>query len=220
MPLLREHWPGVTAAFARSAGLAAEADALLHTLASLDHDALADGDELDAEGVTALGPVRARNLLRYWIERRGLPIPPFERLVEAERQLREAEADRVPEIEWPGAVLRRWHGRLFAGEPDAGTPRGTLDLVPGGGGLSAARLQGVATEVRFRQGGERIRLQPLGPHRQVKHLLAEAGVPPWQRDRVPLLFADGELIAVGDLFIDADWRAGEGEEALTVVWRR
>lgn len=220
MPVLRAHWPGVAGAFARSASLAAEADALLHTLAGLDHEALADGDELDAEGVTALGPVRARNLLRFWIERRGLPTPPFERLVEAERQLREADDDRVPAIAWPGAVLRRWQGRLHAGPPDTDARPGTLELVPATDGLATARLEGLETTVRFRQGGERIRLQPLGPHRLVKHLLAESGIPPWQRDRLPLLYAGDDLVAVGDLYIDADWRAGEGEDALQVVWKR
>lgn len=237
LPALHDQWPGAAASLARSALLAAEADALLDTLAGLDHDALADGDTLDAEGVAALGSVRARNLLRHWIARRGLPTPPYERLLEAERQLRAAAPDRVPTIDWPGATLRRWNGRLYV---SGDGPRQPPDSVPLSGvgpqkvefgaarvswqdavtGLSAPRLERASLELRRRAGGERIRLHAGGPHRAVKHLLAEAAVPPWLRDRVPLVYADGHLVAVGDLHFDADWQAGAGERAVrpVVVW--
>ncbi len=237
MPTIRAHWPGAAAAFARSAGLAAEADALLAVLASLDHEALADGPALDADAVSALGSVRARNLLRWWIAGRGLPIPPYERLVEAERQLREAAPDRVPEIVWPGAVLRRWDGRLFVGPPEPELPpdwsadwdgkrplelpagAGTIALVAvDGPGLDAARVRGPGLRVGFRHGGERIRLRSGGPHRQVKHLLAGAGIPPWSRDRVPILYKNEAPVAVGDLFSDADWHAPQGAAAIAVRW--
>jgi tRNA(Ile)-lysidine synthase len=56
----------------------------------------------------------------------------------------------------------------------------------------------------------------------LRDLLQEAGIPPWQRSRLPLMFdADGALLAVADLWIseagaellaraDArlDWSAG------------
>ena len=36
------------------------------------------------------------------------------------------------------------------------------------------------------------------------------------RDRLPLMFVDGELVAVGDLWVSADHAAAEG---FTVEWR-
>jgi tRNA(Ile)-lysidine synthase len=228
VPALQAYWPEAVSVLARSARWAAEADELLRGLAWRDIDALTDGRTLDAEGVVALGEVRARNLLRIWIEGLGLRLPPYLRLVEAVRQLEGAADDRVPEISWPGAQLRRWNGRLYAsrelpsppgawsvawdgvGSLDLPAGLGSLSLVEVAHGVDPARLEGRSVTVSFRHGGERLRLHSGGPHRQLKHLLAEAGVPPWLRDRIPLLLVDGALVAVGDLFVDADWAASPG----------
>ncbi|MEX0900497.1 MAG: tRNA lysidine(34) synthetase TilS [Gammaproteobacteria bacterium] len=213
-PALREYWPGFARALGRSAQHAADADALLDALAADDLSACALGDALDATAVTARSDARARNLLRHWIAARDLPTPPYERLVEALRQIRAAAPDRVPAVDWPGAVLRRWDGRLFV---DTDEPIGPpeWELAPAKAGLSAERLAKAALTVRHRTGGETLRIHPGGPHRPLKLLFAEAGVPPWQRDHVPLLFADDALVAVGKLFSSADWQAAEGEPAVT-----
>lgn len=228
LPVLEAYWPETVGALNLGARWAAEADGLLGQLAELDLAALTDGKTLDAEGVIALGPDRARNLLRVWLAQLGLPGAPYTRLDEAVRQLAEAAEDRVPEIDWPGAVLRRWAGRLYAMKPEQPVPDdwhaewlvekplplpaglGQLSLVSAPTGLDPAKLMGSTVKVRFRHGGERLRTHPTGPHRQLKHLLAEAGVPPWDRGRVPLLFMGDILVAAGDLFVDAAWAASPG----------
>jgi tRNA(Ile)-lysidine synthase len=55
----------------------------------------------------------------------------------------------------------------------------------------------------MRRGGERIR--PAGnPHtRELRNLFQQAQMPPWRRDACPLLYADGELIAVAGRWINA-----------------
>ena len=49
---------------------------------------------------------------------------------------------------------------------------------------------------------------------ELKHVLQELGVPPWQRARLPLLFApDGELLAAGDVALSGrlrDWLVARG----------
>lgn len=228
LPVLEAYWPETVGALNLGARWAAEADGLLAQLAELDLAALSDGATLDAEGVIALGPDRARNLLRHWLAELGLPGAPYMRLDEAVRQLAEAADDRVPEIDWPGAVLRRWGGRLYASVPEHPVPegwqaewdvdaplslpggRGRLTLTTAPSGLDAEKLNGVTITVRFRRGGERLRTHPAGPHRQLKHLLAEAGVPPWERGRVPLLYVGDSLVAAGDLLVDAEWAASPG----------
>jgi hypothetical protein len=42
----------------------------------------------------------------------------------------------------------------------------------------------------------------------LKDLLREAGIRPWMRDRIPLVYGDGRLLAVADLWADADRAAG------------
>ena len=55
-------------------------------------------------------------------------------------------------------------------------------------------------EVRFTGEGLSCRPGVQGHHRRLKHLFQEAGIPPWLRPYVPRLFADGQLIAVGDFW--------------------
>ena len=41
---------------------------------------------------------------------------------------------------------------------------------------------------------------------------------PWWRDRVPLIYAGEQLVAVGDLWIAEEFAARDSEEALRIVW--
>jgi len=97
--------------------------------------------------------------------------------------------------------------------------RGVLRLVADPhGNIDGAKLP-AKLWVGLRAGGEKIRIVASGPHRAVKELLRNAAVPPWERERLPLLHAQpaggvstdasgsaqpaSALIAVGDLFVDA-----------------
>ncbi|MEG3192845.1 tRNA lysidine(34) synthetase TilS [Lysobacter sp. D1-1-M9] len=63
--------------------------------------------------------------------------------------------------------------------------------------------------VHERRGGERIQLAGRTHSHALKKLLQEREVPPWQRERLPLLSsADGELLAAGDVVCSGafdDW---------------
>ncbi|MFZ0550704.1 MAG: tRNA lysidine(34) synthetase TilS, partial [Steroidobacteraceae bacterium] len=75
--------------------------------------------------------------------------------------------------------------------------------------------------VRWRRGGERLRVRGGGPRRALKSLLQEAQVSLAERTRLPLILAGGTLIAAADLWIDDSVRAAP--EALhrgRVVWRK
>jgi tRNA(Ile)-lysidine synthase len=101
-------------------------------------------------------------------------------------------------------------------ELGAGLGRLLLDPVTGSG----LRLQslGERLEVRFRAGGESLRPVAGRPRRALRNLFQEAGIVPWMRPRLPLLYCGGKLIAVADLWLDADFAAGPGEEGLQPRW--
>jgi len=72
--------------------------------------------------------------------------------------------------------------------------------------------------VKFRQGGEAIKLNKT---RTLKNVFQEQGVPPWLRDRVPLVFCEDELVAIAGLpgwliepTVAKDWRADSVESGL------
>jgi tRNA(Ile)-lysidine synthase len=74
--------------------------------------------------------------------------------------------------------------------------------------------------VGLRQGGEKLRLLAHGPTRSLKNLLQESRMPPWERERLPLVYSDGTLVAVPGLGVASAWQAGVDEAGWVLVWRR
>jgi tRNA(Ile)-lysidine synthase len=73
--------------------------------------------------------------------------------------------------------------------------------------------------VRFRVGGERFKPLQERHSRKLKKWLQLAGVVPWMRARIPLLYRDSALVAVGDLWLSDEVREVEaGGPAWRVDW--
>lgn len=231
LPLLRERWPHADAAFARSAGLNAEATALL---AEEDARALAATATLDActlsvPALLALTAPRRARVLRRWIRRLGLPPLSSEGLARIETGLLPARADAEARFDWHGATIRRWRDLLHASPlrpPLPSTWRqdwdGRLPLVlPDGGTLSLEGANALPSPVHAhaREGGERIVLPGRAHSTTLKNVLLDLGVPPWTRDVLPLLSTPaGELLAAGDLAYSAGFDAWLRGHRARLVW--
>jgi tRNA(Ile)-lysidine synthase len=63
-------------------------------------------------------------------------------------------------------------------------------------------------------------LAPGRPRRSLKNLLREAGVPPWLRSRLPLLYVEDRLAWVAGIGADAHCLAGAGEPGWVISWQR
>jgi tRNA(Ile)-lysidine synthase len=230
LPALARRWPAASARLCRSAGLLGETNELLAVLAELDLPALGDDPgRLPVSGLRRLTPARQRNVLRQAIRRAGLPPAPATRLYQAVGELLPAPPDAQPAVAWPGGQLRRYRDTLYV-QSDAelavpsaalilqsdgretflGAGLGTLTLERGVAGGIDPRLVGDGLRIRFREGGEKLR--PAGREHTLalKNLLQEAGVVPWMRGHIPLLYANGKLVAVADLWTaeEAACRAG------------
>jgi len=88
-----------------------------------------------------------------------------------------------------------------------------------GEGLDAARLAGKTLRVGFRQGGESLRPKGRKETHSLKHLLQEAGAPPWQRERIPLLWLGDELIAVAGFWVSDEFSAKADAPGITLTFR-
>ena len=217
LPLLQRRWPQVNAAFARSATLSAAAADLLD-----DEDARAlagaRGDDLqllDVDALLLLPAARRARVLRRWIEACKLPPLPATGIDRIEADLLQAAPDDEARFAWSGAVVRRWRNLLHAGRQRAALapgwqcqwdgraplplPDGGLLLLEGAAGFDDMMV------VHARRGGERIALPGRKHSHALKHILQDAGMPPWQRERLPLLStADGRLLAAGDRIVSTD----------------
>lgn len=238
LPLLAQRFPSVVPTLARSAALQAEVSELLQDLAKHDAESCVSGVCLDCRGLADLSQPRARNLLRWFIEQQGLRMPSERRLDESLRQLLHATQDaRVRVTIHPGIELRRYrHGAYMVpvralgqqapvrwqGEPALRLDQAGWEIAFDrihGAGLSLAKLHTTQVELGVRQGGERIQLKKNGVHRSLKNLLQEAGLPPWQRQCLPLLWCDGQLVWAYGIGLDADYLATPEEPGIVLQVR-
>lgn len=236
LPLLGSRWPAAAGAMARSALLCAEAAQLLEALAAGDARRVSRRGRVQVALLAQLPEPRQRNLLRHLCRRETGSVPPQRRLRAGLAQLLQAGADRRPLLAWPGGELRRYRDSLYIQPPlavvaplagelplragarlDCGG-LGRISLVRAASGGLAPRRVGAVLTVRLRRGGERLRPAGEGHHRELKKLLQERGVVPWMRDRIPLLYAGGELVAVAGLWIAHEFVAVAGEPGLRVRW--
>ncbi len=247
LPLLKERWPAVSRNLARSAQWCAETTTWLDAEADIDlaHVATHRPDCLDLPALRELSELRQRNGLRRWLRRLGLPVPDRRQLHHILHDALTAAPDRNPCVRWAGAEVRRYRDGLYA--MPALTPHdaqqtlvwrasgdGWLPLeLPGvgwlrmerivGAGLRAEVLAGGSLLVQFRQGGEQFRPVGRSHSQELKKLLQQAGIPPWERDRLPLLYSppaptlppqgggSEPLLAVVGLGVAAEYAAAPGE---------
>ena len=85
-----------------------------------------------------------------------------------------------------------------------------------GSGISLAKLQRAPVTLRLRRGGETLRPGADAATRTLKNLLQEHHIPPWQRDRLPLLYCGDELVCVPGVAIAAAYQADANEAAVRV----
>ena len=159
----------------------------------------------------------AREGIAAWLAAAGLPLA-HRPIGEIERQSQAADG-RLPRIAVaPGVEAwlfrRHWHlvrteglrvetpeGHRVTSGACAALPNGVLAWRKDEAGLPA----GARLVVRFRQGGERIRLHGRNVRKTVKALFQEHGVPPWRRERWPLLYDEaGRLLAVASIGVAAE----------------
>jgi tRNA(Ile)-lysidine synthase len=238
LPLLEQRWPQAKRVIARAARHAAEASALLDLVASTDLLSLPreQGGMVSIPGLRRLEPPRRRNAIRYWIRQHRFAMPPTHLFEQIVRLVEQSSRSRHAAITWPGGEVRRYREGLWIMPPRPNTDA-EIDLtwnlaeplkVPGtdyvlcletavGSGLSVQRASGKTAHVRLRRGGESLRLPGRRHHHKLKKLLQDAGVPPWERQRLPLIFIDDELVAVGDRWVCAAFAAQAGESSWRIV---
>lgn len=236
LPLLNRHHPAWRSSIARTAGHMAEAADLLDELAELDAQTGINKNRVDCAYLASINSARARNLLRYFFAQQQLPMPRQARLADMLNQLLQAADDASIAIDHDDACLRRYRGYaylpkrmpepprdsrwLWQGEDELKLAelRGTLYFRQSGdGGLDPTKLQQI--NIRLRQGGEHFRPDCKRPGRRLKDLLQSAYLPPWERDRLPLIYSGDELIQIPGIGIACNWQIDPAQAAIRIEWR-
>ena len=233
-PRLAERWPQYRQTLNRSlTQLSQAAKQQDHQLEQeLDHRLAHDG-AFKAVQLNDWSEDRILSLIHLWLRRQNVR-PPSEALMQ--RILNEvvrAQPDAQPIVQIGHGSVRRFRTALYwvPDLPEPGEPPkviqgstvhwtgvGALSLKSMSNGPNRIKTDAPSLNWRMRQGGETLWSAGRSKSRDLKRLLQEYRLPPWVRDRLPLLYSGDQLIAVADLCVDRDWQAQENEPGFVISY--
>ena len=226
LPLIQQRWPAVVSVIARSAQHVATSEQLLEESIDDRYQSILDGACLNSDRLKRLAPAMQQAIVRRWIRSQGFRLPSTNIIERICSEALNAAPDRNPDIVWPEGRIRRYRGQLslhplLPAIPDM-SPHSidsTIRLIPleengclvleetFGEGIALADWNTHTINVHYRRGGEKIKLKGRQGHQELRKLFQEVGIPPWERNTIPLIFLDDKLAAVGDLWIDDSFSA-------------
>jgi len=173
----------------------------------------------------------ARGLLRAYLKGKGLRAPSEAKLVEMLKQHGAGRGAIAHDgkvlhlyrkgifVESQGRDIRDFEPRVWEGEAKLALPGGELRFRRvRGRGIDPRLVKLGGFEVRRRSGGERLQPDPARPRRTLKNLFQEAGIPPWERERLPLLYRGKELVWVPGIGVDAKYASRGRRTGLLPEW--
>ncbi len=224
IPLLKQRWESCDKTVARSAKHCAEAQVIVSAVADeLFYPVFSKSSKtLCVTQLLAHKNPRQHLIIRHWFQSLGLRMPAQAFIERIQAEVIAAREDCDPMLVGQGFFIRRYRDRLYClkqseQEPlqDINWPAGEtfinfaihrrLSYTTSSAGILHDKWQKSKVTVKFRSGGEKIRLPNRKEHHTLKNLFQEAGIPPWEREMIPLVYLDNKLAAVGDLWISADF---------------
>lgn len=216
-PILEQRWQQWHRTISRSARHQGEAAILLDRYAhQLMQRCAGSLNDLNVTAMLKLTPAEKKLLLRYWLKQQGFFLPSEKQLSHLLKTFLTRLSTAAGTVAWRGTEVRRYRNRLFAMTPlppldDA--RRNSLEwvwnnntdlyLVEIERQLRWQTLRQYAPElaecsqlyVRLRRGGEKFRRHGRqgSYHQPLKKWFQSAGIPPWQRNRTPLIYNSSEL---------------------------
>ncbi len=241
IPGIRSRWPGMTKTLARSGRHCAQAQGLLESFAEvqLQQVRLAESSALSVSRLQAFSCAEQVLILRHWIRSSERRCPSQAILQRISDQVLGAAVDRSPVLRWSEGEIRRYRDQLFVMphwvQFDSrqrfswnglkplvlSDGMGTLEFVSDQPDVLAQLSEcGVAMTVRFRTGGENCQIPGRVGHHTLKKIFQEQGVPPWLRDRIPLVYIGEDIAAIADIVVCEPMRQLATDFILKLMWSR
>ena len=236
IPLLKQRWPSLDKTVSRSAAHCANAQELLASLADDGLTAVMNPDDstLAISRLQSYPSLQQALLIRHWFHHLGLKMPSLGVVERILAEVIAAREDAEPMLVTQGCTLRRYRDALYCLKPLPEQALGDLiwrsneallkladdriyEAVPAQGGIALRQWQVAEITVGFRSGGETLSLPGRSGHHSLKKLYQEAGIPPWERDVMPLFYLDGKLAAVGEYWIDAEVYSDQDEACIRII---
>lgn len=238
LPVIKQQYPTYQTTIMRSSQHLAEASSLLDELAQIDMRQCTTAGQLNIDTLRQLSTSRAKNLLRYMFSRHNITLPSTAKLTDILNQLITVRQDKNLHIVFGKTEIRCYQNKMYLLPKQQPVECGwsipwhnekQLIIPPLNGvidfsqtqaqGIDPKKLQQAPVTIRLRQGGEKFQPDCKRPRRSLKKLLQEAAMPPWERERLPLLFSDNQLVWVPGIGIDCHFQAPQNTTGLVPTWQ-
>jgi tRNA(Ile)-lysidine synthase len=241
LPILKNRFNHIFKVISRSTSHLAEAQNLLDDLARLDLKNYLKSNKykhkLQVNTLNKLSISRAKNVLRYWLEMNDQLMPSKDLLEELLRQVLTAKKDATIKIQLSKAFeIRRYQDEIYIVKKNPQNQKNyemiwngeSKILLPNGSILTFKKVKGRGINLKFlkdnklkisnRKGGEFFKPDQKRPTKKVKQLLQESDLPPWEREKLPLIFVGKDLVYVPGFGIENRYQAQPLNMGLEVTW--
>lgn len=241
LPLIKQRWLQVDTSLSQVAVQQQQMLEISEEMAKIDLASIIKEQPniLSIAALQNLSEARQLNALRFWIRQYGADGPTTNILHQIIQTVLTAVDDAEPMVKWGKSEIRRYQDGLYLlpahlnddlkttqRESSLWDPRKKLVLINSGVELIAGldKEQGLRMElldkkleVRFRQGGEKICPAGRKNNHSVKKLMQEASIPPWERNRLPMIYDNDDLVCVCGYWLADDFVVSKGESGWVPV---
>lgn len=238
-PLLKARWPSADKTISRAGKHCAEAAEFVEEVAGGLFLSVYSPEQqcLSIPKLLAFDQYRQQLIIRRWFKVLELRMPSTQFIRQLVDNVMKARENADPCLQFGNGAVRRYRNHLYwqkqmhdidysaryswpLGETEFHLPNNGILLMSTTSqpGIDATIWQGAEISISYRQGGERMRLPGRKGSHSLKKLFQEAGVPPWHRPNIPLVFVDGQLAIVGDKWFGSEFYQQVGANNIQLEW--
>ena len=157
-------------------------------------------------------------LLYHWLAKQQLNPAKRCQLISFATACLQSESDKMPTLHTNDYVLKTWQQAVYALSPQLlaidinqshqlvnDTDHFVWQHELGRLTIHAKQRLNIRLTVVFNEKGKKIQLPARKHHNRIKEILREHNIPPWQRKRLPYVYHNQKLMAVGPI-ISHDWQ--------------
>lgn len=219
IPILKTRWPGLTSTLTRTSEQLAEAKILLNSyiqrdLATVKTRGFRSQTVIDIQRLKTFSPVQIKQMIKLWLEENNLRQPSATKLETVIKTVVFSRYDLTPTVIWQGVEVRRYRNHLYINPikselipiiPIRWDLKRDLILPSNLGTLYKndwlSIAEGRDLEIGFLQEKKQLYVNHLDgkpSHRmKLKDYLQAVGIPPWYRQAIPFIYAQGACLALG-----------------------
>ena len=237
IPQLKTQWKNLDKTVSRSAEHCANAQILLKKVAaSLLQSCLNSDNSLSIEMLLSIDQPQQALVVREWFDRLQLTMPSVTFIQQLFKTVIKAQKKANPILNCQQGCIRRYQNKLYYLKLNDDIYRSKIwendknslqlsaltavQKITAPSGISQKKWHESNVSIRYRSGGEKIALPYRQGQHSLKKLFQEANIPPWEREKTPLIYFNDVLVAIADLWISKEVFISKNQPCYQIKWLR